>query len=170
MKFSELVKDKSYLDNFKSRNLVPLTCDNCETEFQQPKNYIQGNLKKNNKTMCCSKECSNKINQVRINCECAECKTHLVRTPSEILTNTFCSQSCSAKFNNKLKTKLKTCPNCENQHKNKTYCSRTCASEHRRKVVKQQTLTGNFAGGPKTWKRILLDLFGHRCSKCELTT
>ena len=86
----------------------------------------------------------------------------------------FCSSSCSATYNNKLR-KSKTCLNCEEAiPKINKYCNNTCQHEYERKLKVKDLLEGKFIGKvlkahTGSWaKTYLLGLFNYQCSSCGI--
>jgi hypothetical protein len=87
--------------------------------------------------------------------------------------NTYCSQSCSATYNNKLRVKLRACECCNAETKNKRYCSSKC----QQKAINEDFLKDWLSGLPvKTAKgggvssrirKYLFSKFNNKCSKCE---
>lgn len=64
---------------------------------------------------------------IKVNCK--NCNIELERNPSAIRGNTFCSHSCSAKFNNYLMNKrvIKLCESCKQEiPRRRKYCSLRC--------------------------------------------
>jgi len=88
------------LDNFKSRDLVPIICPICLKQFTREKHLVQASIK-NNTLMFCCQECLTKFNNQdkkrRAVVACELCKTEFMQKAT---TDKFCSHSCSAKFNN----------------------------------------------------------------------
>ncbi len=89
--------------------LFPLECYQCKQQFYLPKNrireYAQGRNSKYKASKFCSKKCCQKHSQKRIQLECLTCSKKFERTLSSVRsTKTFCSSSCSAKYNNTHKT------------------------------------------------------------------
>lgn len=91
--------------------------------------------------------------------ECLHCQKRFKKTVSEInkSPNHFCSQSCSATFNNKeTKTKHgkykknKICVNCEELYsRNSHFCSQKCKTEY---SMKNRTLKSAFTKGEQQQK------------------
>lgn len=76
------------------------------------------------------------LNKKPIIVTCDTCQTELTRTPSTLSVHNFCNHSCSAKYNNILRERVKkeikqTCRYCTKglNHKDKTYCNQTCQKE-----------------------------------------
>jgi hypothetical protein len=89
--------------NYKSRELVPLTCSVCRKSFYRRKNEIQWALrKKPTSTITCSTFCGSQLRKTQIQKPCAYCGNPTSKTLSSItkVKNSFCSSSCAAKFNN----------------------------------------------------------------------
>jgi len=99
-------------DGAKSRDRLKCLCLNCNLPFLYPKQFIQAYLKNPNnakrKINFCSKKCSHLYKITSFNTKCNNCEKGInifnnIKNKSK--TNRFyCSQSCSATFNNKNKT------------------------------------------------------------------
>lgn len=83
----------------------------------------------------------------------------------------FCSQSCSASFNNKKKKKYyKNCENCDIEIKNNVsdstrFCNRSCYLEHRKKERIKKIIIGDVVD-LKASKYFLIEKNGEKCEKC----
>ena len=104
-----------------------------------------------------------------IKCICKNCGKEHEKQPNQVnkLKNTFCSKSCSAIYNNSLRTKLKYCLHCNtqlvNKHPKAKYCSHKCQFDYQR----QKTIEKGTAS-PRTIK-IHLQKTNNKCSICGLT-
>lgn len=93
-----------------SRGIDYLTfeCLCCNTDFKLQKKayvcYLNGNYKGSIKY--CSKACSSKMQQTKVEKECMNCGCIVYRQLCQLkkTKNSFCSKSCAAKFNNKNKS------------------------------------------------------------------
>lgn len=84
--------------------IVHLICDRCGKEFELNQGNYQRFLRKGRIDHYCSRRCSS-LNQVKkINVTCAQCGKSVLRQPSQISNQTFCSKSCAATYNNTHKT------------------------------------------------------------------
>lgn len=97
------------LSSFKSRDKIPLICEQCNKIFYRPKNKIQAGIL-NYKTCCCSLTCSRLLHhkllgKSSIVVDCKNCGKNFKKTTSAIkkTKNNFCCQSCAAIYNNKNK-------------------------------------------------------------------
>lgn len=98
--------------NAKSLTRLPCVCLNCGKEFGIEKREIKRIRKENrNHGNTCSRKCrriyelkSNNIHPIELTCK--NCNTCFTRTASQMTKskNYFCSQSCSATYNNTHKT------------------------------------------------------------------
>jgi hypothetical protein len=94
----------------KSRNTLPLKCEQCNETFYQTKHQIQCALRPTHiKTMdCCSSICSKIFKSKSIDTTCSNCQTLVTIKASELKKsksgNAFCSKSCAATYNNTHKT------------------------------------------------------------------
>ena len=96
------------IKEFKSRDLVPISCKVCKNIFYRPKHIIQsvqkGNTKR--KLLTCSKKCQFNFLKKRAQITCEQCGIKSERVISHCKTkHLFCSSSCAAKYNNTHKTK-----------------------------------------------------------------
>ena len=86
----------------------------------------------------------------------------------------FCSNSCSAKYNNRLR-KIKPYPNCKYCSKQlsnriKKYCNNRCQGDYKREF---KTLPAFYKGEISqraTLVSIVTSIKGHICSKCNIET
>lgn len=91
--------------------------------------------------------------------QCKECNIQIKKD------NKFCSNSCSASFNNRFKVKpKKCCKYCGNfiDNRKNTYCD-VCIKNG---VYNHKTPTLNKAKKDSTRRKILLEEFGHKCFIC----
>lgn len=91
----------------------------------------------------------------------------------------FCSRSCSATFNNKLRAsekKTKQCLNCKKDIplKNLYYCNNKCQGEYEAKQIVEKWKNGLINGGGKSKedlsdpiRRYIFDKHNHECSECN---
>lgn len=90
--------------NAKSRELLPLQCVVCQTEFRKEKRV----LKRKEPHLYCSSKCYQREKNPKISFLCEFCKRPANQRKSAFLDkrikNHFCSQSCAASFNNSHKT------------------------------------------------------------------
>ena len=93
----------------KQTNKLPLKCKICNEKFYQEKRVIQRaiNGDKRHQSEFCSKKCYNSTRNIPQKVNCKNCNKEFYKTHSQIkrFTNHFCSNSCSATFNNQHKTK-----------------------------------------------------------------
>ena len=85
----------------------------------------------------------------------------------------FCSLSCSAKYNNRLRRIVRNCPVCNRElnERHKKYCSRKCSDRKKHQDYIARWLAGNETGG--NWhgvsihvRRWLCETYGEKCSLC----
>jgi hypothetical protein len=114
---------------------------------------------------------------------CLECNKEITN-----YGNKFCSQSCSAKHNNKLRPrkettnnknekinkrnrdnyhlrKNKACVNCGVTTTNK-YCSSKCLNEYRQKITFYKIETGDVTFDYRQYKKYLIHKHGNKCMDC----
>ena len=99
-----LLIDIKELDNYKSRELIPLKCKNCNDTFYIEKHFVQCAIKGTKELEYCSKDCANKAKLTRKICECPNCQLEFYRNLNELNKGnkkTFCSHSCKATYWNK---------------------------------------------------------------------
>lgn len=110
------------------------------------------------------------------NCEC--CKKEFESLISD--DRKFCSQSCSASSNNKLRKKEfynenkrkkykseknNKCLNCNKIVRNK-FCNSTCQSDYRKKIVFEKIESGDTTLYFRNYKNYLINKFGEKCMEC----
>jgi hypothetical protein len=152
-------------DKAKSRDKVRLFCDHCNGVFVKPKNDIQKHQKNRPSGLrYCSKTCSYDAHRDPIK-TCKYCGMPAKKK--------FCSQSCSAKFNNPLKpTRKKKCKRCENRTTNDKFCSKKCDRLFHKEAYINAWLDGRRtgmtpAGAVCTYvKQYIFEKFGRVCSRC----
>ena len=98
------------LDATKSREKLPLKCIHCNSTYYLLKHRILDKISEISDTnphagSFCSLKCSNehKKKNSTVEIHCKECNNKVLMYKSRLTKNNFCSQSCSAKFNNKNK-------------------------------------------------------------------
>jgi hypothetical protein len=97
---------------------------------------------------------------------CLECQSEIKHINSTI--RVFCSQSCSASYNNRnRKNTLNKCLNCFSEVKKRNkYCSNKCQSEHERSQVFEKIENGDTSLYEKNYKNYLIHIHGEKCMKC----
>jgi hypothetical protein len=98
----------SEIENLKFNEYIPLECDQCGKHFVSTKRrYHVGVIlrKRKNALSYCSHQCRNAANIKKVECICSQCGKHFHKVPSTILPKNFCSQSCSAIYNNTRRAK-----------------------------------------------------------------
>ena len=110
------------------------------------------------------------------NCEC--CKKEFSGLISD--ERKFCSQSCSASLNNKLRKKevynenkrkkyeilkINKCLNCNKVVRNK-FCSSICQNEHRKKLIFEKIENGDTTFSGRQYKKYLIEKYGEKCMQC----
>lgn len=80
----------------------------------------------------------------------------------------FCSQSCSASFNNKLRKKKLFCINCNNEilNKGKKYCSQECNNAYNKKIITDKIEEGDVTLNFRQYKKYLIEKYGECCMEC----
>lgn len=88
--------------------MVPMKCDFCESGFKRIQKKVKSYLKLSpDRKQFCSLKCSKLNNKNGQNLKCEQCSKEFYKQNYSINTgqNHFCSQSCSAIYNNSRKTK-----------------------------------------------------------------
>ncbi len=96
------------LSQYKSRDLIPFQCIQCNNVFHRPKNEVQRLVKGNyhGSLTLCSKVCNGLNSQKRHEVKCEYCNKMFIKKASDMRsTYHFCSRSCSTKYQNSNKTK-----------------------------------------------------------------
>lgn len=92
----------------KGKNLLSFECYNCKGIFQKTKTTIKYEIKRSRQIKYCSSICRGKAVNKSITSNCGFCGERCTRQLKEYKTSKsgkiFCSQSCSAKYNNTHKT------------------------------------------------------------------
>jgi len=91
------------------------------------------------------------------NLTCIECGKNFIGLKKD--SRKFCSQSCSACYNNK--NRPKQAPIVKNKSSNKT-----CSTKYGTKKRYNEIENGNTCFGPKAYKKYLIQKFGNKCMKC----
>ncbi len=99
---------------------------------------------------------------------CKHCETPLVKTSWE---KSFCSQSCSAKYNNKQRKTVQFCETCKIELRNKAsrFCSSACHQTYRLKEQVKSWETNSNTLSARVAKQLLIDSVGYFCSVCGIS-
>jgi len=104
----KLLISKETLNTYKSRDKLPLECEQCHQTFYRPKNDIQWAYKRKstNSLRFCNRKCRGEWMRTKKVLNCKYCNTPILRFPGDIKRTqfSFCSSSCSAKYWNVNKT------------------------------------------------------------------
>lgn len=95
---------------------------------------------------------------------CLSCNSPIKRKQN------FCSHSCSASYNNKLRiSKMQNCANCNNKvkHKNARFCSINCSVEYKKNELNKRIENGDPTVGAPALKRYLIEKYGEKCMECN---
>jgi hypothetical protein len=104
--------------------------------------------------------------------ECLECNSEfLVKTScKKDFKKKFCNNSCSAKYNNKMKKKKDygNCLECKKKldRKEKKFCNNKCQGICRSKNTFKDIENGNLNYHQETFKKYLIYKFGEKCMEC----
>jgi hypothetical protein len=101
--------------------------------------------------------------------ECLECG-NLFDITSRNTKKVFCTRSCSARYNNKMRSKgdSKECERCSAPTKNR-FCSQNCSAKSIREEKIQSWLSGEWNGSAKhglsaSVRTYMIELSGNRCT------
>lgn len=101
--FEQLASGET-LSQFRSRELISVSCSGCQAEVHHTKKAIQDRIRKGKGGVFCSLPCharhTHKDKVFYLPCTNG-CGQTIRRTVSEIAGNVFCSPSCSATYNNR---------------------------------------------------------------------
>jgi DNA-directed RNA polymerase subunit RPC12/RpoP len=108
------------------------------------------------------------VNPAIISYKCENCGNEFNDKTS--VERRFCSNSCAAKINNKLRHKIsdKKCLNCNkilHSHQNK-YCSNNCCTEYHWKQTITKIENGDTSFNERIYKKYLIHKHGNKCMKC----
>lgn len=96
------------LNNYKSRDKIPLECEYCHNTFYMPKNQIQCifSEKSHSNGKFCSRKCSQLSQFKRQDVTCKQCNKPFKKKFTEVKrsNNHFCSKSCSGLYWSQHKT------------------------------------------------------------------
>lgn len=86
-----------------------------------------------------------------------------------IIDRKFCSHSCNAKFNNKLRGniiiyKCKFCS--EDLNRKKLYCNNKCYSLYKKNLIAEEIQSGNILLPESNYKKYLINKYGEVCMEC----
>lgn len=109
-KYYNIKQNPSIIDQYKHRELISMECDFCHSSFGRTKQSLKISLKRGDKNCFCSRNCLGQFQTIgkSIEISCTNCgKVFIKRScdrknPS---SKDFCSQSCSAKYNNRHRSK-----------------------------------------------------------------
>ena len=98
---------------------------------------------------------------------CLNCDKEIIKYGTK-----FCSQSCNAIYNNKLRTKDKSkkkCLNCDELIKTGSikYCSYNCQQSFQRKKIFEKIEAGDTSLYFRNYKHYLIEKHGEKCMECE---
>lgn len=106
MKYSTILETPLVLDIYQPKDLVNLSCNQCNKNFLRSKSEILKNIKKKNKHVFCSNLCRSLSLKTNQKVSCKQCNKKFLKLPNQIKKspNHFCSKSCAAIYNNAHKT------------------------------------------------------------------
>ena len=160
-------------------------CKICQKEFKSSQSLnahmnIHSDTKviyKKKQCPTCEKNITNQFYMQHIEKRkfCLEC-SKIFCIPISQPNKKFCSQSCSAKFNNKKKIKNKLywyCKNCGKEHNKSNkgknnYCNNKCQGEFEW-IEKIKEIKNGECSHPLTIKKYLKESYGNKCSECGIS-
>jgi hypothetical protein len=121
----------------------------------RPKNAIRVKMGKLGETY-------KKYNPIKIK-YCLNCESEITNSG-----NKFCSHSCSATHNNKLRSSEKKCLNCGTNLKDKrtNCCSHKCDKEYKKKSIFKKIVNGDTTLNHRQYKKYLIHVNGEKCMEC----
>ncbi len=102
--------DLKLISEAKSTDIFQFECQYCKNPFNATKrNYMDSqHMSGNTFLLFCSHKCHGQSKSKKVTVKCANCETFIIRKQSELRkikkTNSFCSRSCAATYNNLHKT------------------------------------------------------------------
>lgn len=101
-----IITPQDLFEQAKSRDLITLKCKKCNKLFNLTKHRVQTNIKRKSGHYC-SVKCAWEDSKTGKYINCKQCDKLFYKTFAQLkkYTNNFCSQSCSATYNNTHKTK-----------------------------------------------------------------
>ncbi len=138
----KIITTQIEIDQLKSRELITLECIQCNKYFYLAKNRFLDSLsRKGLNGSFCSIKCGKEYKTLQITrrVNCLNCSNVIQRTQKQIKKshgNSFCCQSCSARYFNNLRPHPKgKCPNCQNDFllsgKKQIFCSKNCLKQYK---------------------------------------
>lgn len=97
---------------------------------------------------------------------CLECSIEFSSLISD--NRKFCSKSCSAIFNNKLRKVKNFCLTCDEEIDNSLkYCSHKCQHEYHKNNIFEKIENGNIILDTRYYKKYLIEKHGNKCMECN---
>ena len=141
---TKIAKSFRYFCYNKYVKTLEIKCYYCSKKFKRLKGRINEASKFGWKNYC-NLHCQYKLRTTRKTLKCSnlKCKNTFQRELNDIGTKNFCSQSCAAVFNNRLRVRTKkpltvcVAENCDNLVKDRhcIYCSRKCGALARKRTI-----------------------------------
>lgn len=106
----------------------------------------------------------------KIKIVCGQCRLELEDLESR--NRKFCSQSCNAKFNNKLRLSKPNqsincfCLNCNITISSKKFCSKKCQFDFQKNEIFTKIENGDNNFTDRVYKKYLISKFGEKCMSC----
>lgn len=175
--YMKVLITKSEILQKKARDLIPCECYYCKKPFTVTKNTVLRGFKGSKNVKFCSRTCSYIASSFRvISVSCKNCNVSFSK--KERNPQVFCSQRCSAIYNNNLREYLKpprkynSCLNCKSDCIKK-FCSRGChvlyCFNRKIQLWKNGELKGYSGTSIKliqSIRRFLFKKYGNKCAEC----
>lgn len=149
------------LSLYKSKDLVEIVCEHCNTSFKRIKRDIVRYTSKGLKQYCSAK-CQ--ADSKRIEVQCKQCGTNFTIRKSELVKRKFCNRRCAAVFSNATRKIIRYCLWCSRETKNGKCCNNTCNANYQAMLAVENGTATNVKA-----KRYLLATYGKKCWKCKNT-
>jgi YHS domain-containing protein len=87
--------------------MITVECDFCHSQFQKQRKILGISIKRGQQHLFCNQKCLHLFKSTKKEYLCSECQKPIFKSNSEInkSKNLFCSQTCSGKFNNRIRYK-----------------------------------------------------------------
>src|ERR1700761_4553993 len=153
-------------DKAKSRDMIYLYCDGCNTTFPTLKHETMSKVKKGIKKRYCSANCARRSLGKPIN-GCLAC--------GKDTKTKFCSQSCAATFNRtgRYKYPRYSCLECGKLTPNEKFCCQKCHRDFQTKEYIRRWKDGlelGYSGSKCTVSKVirvyLLKKYDNKCARC----
>lgn len=164
--------------------MIEVFCDFCQNTCLKRECEVKAVKLGKRKNLFCSKACQYASRSKRTDVSCVCCTKIFSKSLYQIekTKNNFCSQSCAAKYNNKIPKRKRTntgnpCPICSNITKNSRLitCSRECSIKHQWNNKKLEIESSGIIYpkgmyyGSDLAKKYIAEINGNDCSICGVS-